>query len=404
MRMMAARSDNARWLSPGEILLTAVLALLVVLYSFIYVRLLDDPSMYGTDFISFYTAGRIARQGDLHHLFDLEAQRSIQEPIVGAGAFTGGSNLSQHPPYLAPLLACLALNDFILSFILWTLVRLACLVACGVIIYRFLQAEGINLRPSLWIALSAVTFFPLFLSLLSGQDTVWILLGLLVWMSALMRQREVQAGLGLAFASLNPTIAGALALPLMVTRRKAALWFLVGMVVLGLYSLLLIGFEGARDLFSLLALSAGGSEYGLNPSAMYNLLGLLLRTFPNLPLATARQISWIVFLISLVSMMALWWNKRYALRLEHIGLAVVLAVFTSPHLHVHSLTFLILPALVICVLFYKHHRQSLALALIPATSLLFMITAFYSSTWNHLVVYLWMLLAAILFIGCLKNS
>lgn len=383
-----------RKLSLLDLALLGALVFQILLYSIAWVRFINDPTLYGTDFISFYTAGRIVRLGEPHNLYNLAVQQAIQQPIIG-DRFAGGSNLSQHPPYLAPILALVAVDDFILAYILWTLVRLAGIAVCGLLIAHFLRKQGLDTRATIWITGFSLTFFPFFLSLLSGQDTVFVLIGLLLWMSGLIYQQERRAGAGLVLATLAPPIAGALALPLLASRRPASGWFLIFMALAGVYTLALVGIGGLRDFASLLTLSAGGAEYGLNPQWMYNLLGLILRTLPDISLEAARRISWLFTIISILLFCVLWWGKGTLVPQKYIGLAVIASTLTSPHLHIHGLSYLLLPALIVCASLW-HSSYRLAVLLLPVSSLLLMFAAFFSSTASYVITYLLMATLAIL--------
>ena len=378
----------------AEILAFLLISGQIALYVFMWFRLLGDPSLKGMDFISFYTAGRIARQGSYPLLFDLDSQRAVQHTIVAADTFAGGVNLSQHPPYLAPLLSLLAVDDFIQAYILWTLVRLAVMGICGKLIHRFLARSGWDPLSALLGTFGALSFFPFFLGLLGGQDTAFIMLGLFLWMFGLLGADDAWSGIGLALASLSPLISGALGLPLLASRKKAGLWFVAAISGLGLYSLSLIGAQGGKDFLGLMRLSSQGEGFGLNRSAMYNLLGFLLRTFPSLGAREASLISWAAFGISIIVVIVLWWNKRENLRVEHIGIAVVLAVFSLPHLHAHGLSYLLLPLFGAATIFYKRDFKSLAQVLMPVVSMLLLVSTFMSASVNYAAYYLLMLVLA----------
>lgn len=390
--------------SIAEILAIVLISGQLALYAFMWFRLLDDSSLRGMDFISFYTAGRIARQGNYPLLFDLDSQRAVQHTLVAADTFAGGANLSQHPPYLAPLLSLLAVDDFVDSYILWTLTRLVIMGICGKLIYSFLLRSGWDLLSALLGMLGSLSFFPFFLGLLGGQDTAFIMLGLFLWMFGMLEADEIRAGIGLALTSLSPLIAGALGLPLLATRRKAGAWFIAAMILLGLYSLALIGFEGGMDFIGLMRLSSQGEGYGLNQSAMYNLLGFLLRNFPSLSGRGTGFISWMTFIISIIFMTILWWNKRERLQVEHIGIAVVLSVFTLPHLHAHGLSYLLLPLLGAVTIFYKRGFRSAAQVFMPVISTLLLFSTFMTPSMNYASYYLLMLGLAVGFGGSLVNQ
>ena len=299
-----------------------------------------------------------------------------------------------HPPHLTPLLALIASEDYVRAYIYWTMSGLLVLALCVELIRRHLRRSGWSPLQAVIGALGCATFFPLFISLLIGQDTIYTLIGLLVWMFALLKGKEIQAGLGLMFAALSPTIAGALALPLLASRRRAGLWFIVSMLGLAIYSLLLVGFQGITDLISLLLTSSQGDYYGINWFAMYNLLGLLVRAFPNLSMDTVRGLVWGAAGLSILGMCIFWWNKKDGLTMKHIGIAVILGVFTAPHLHLHGLSFLLLPLLGIMSILHQHGRTILAVTLLPVLSSIFIVTMFLLPEWNYVAYYL--LMAAML--------
>lgn len=380
----------------AELIAVLLISAQIAFYVLSWSRLLSDPSLKGMDFISFYTAGRIARAENYHLLFDLDAQRAVQHTIVEPDTFPGGVNLSQHPPYLAPFLSLFSVDDFVLVYIYWSIVRLLVMLVCGEIIRRFLLHLGWDQLPALLTALSSLCFFPFFLGLLGGQDTAFIMLGLLLWMTGLLTSREMLAGLGLAFSSLSLLVAIALGPATLSTRRKAGAWFIMGMFALGLYSLALVGLKGATDFVGLMSLSSKGEGFGLNQPHMHNLLGFLLRNFPGFGDGMARLTAWGIFLASVLFLVMLWWNKRENVRIDEIGLAVVLIVFTLPHLHSHGLSYLLLSLLASVVLLHTRGFKAIAVILIPLVSMVFLVA---SVTLSGLVYGLYYLLMAALAVG-----
>src|SRR5258706_15569151 len=63
-------------------LLLGALALLAAIYAQLWIGLLSLPALGGVDFISFYTAGRIARAGAYGQLYDLTLHYAIQSPLI----------------------------------------------------------------------------------------------------------------------------------------------------------------------------------------------------------------------------------------------------------------------------------------------------------------------------------
>ncbi len=214
--------------------------------------LLTDPGLNGIDFISFYTAGRIARSGDYTHLYNLQMQNEIQSKLIPPDTFAGGVNLSQHPPYLAPLLSIISNDDYVKAYMLWTAILACMLVLCCLIIDKFLLSAGWDRISAILCAANCVFFYPILLSILKGQDTAFILFGLLLWMFGILQGKEMRSGFGLALSTLSPQIAGALALPSILSGRRAGIWFCLAFFWLAVFSLILVGFKGALDFLHLL--------------------------------------------------------------------------------------------------------------------------------------------------------
>ncbi|MBI5943423.1 MAG: DUF2029 domain-containing protein [Chloroflexi bacterium] len=388
-----ANSNRLYKFSFVEVLAFLLISGQVALYAFMWLRLLGDPSLKTMDFVSFYAAGRLIRAGEYRQIYNFESEAALQRGIVG-GSYDEPL-IFNHPPHVTPLLALTASGDYVRAYIGWSAIRLLVVLACGELVRRYLIHQGwMNLHA--WIgALGSVTFFPIFISLLGGQDTVFTLIGLLVWMFALVKGREMSAGLGLAFATLSPTIAGALALPLFASRRRAGLWFIAGCLGLAIYSLLLVGVQGLKDFLGLLRISSQGETYGFDWSGMYNLLGFLVRAFPSLGIETARSIAWGAAVVSIFVMCGLWWNKRHQINVRHIGVAVTLGTLTSPHLNLHGLSFLLLPLIGIVTILHDKGDKSLALILVPAISTVLVFALFFMPALNFAAYYL--LMGAIFF-------
>jgi hypothetical protein len=212
---------------------------------------------------------------------------------------------------------------------------------------------------------SFVSFFPFFLGWLGGQDTVFIVLGLLFWTFGIVDHKDAQAGSGLALASLSPLVTLAFGAPMLAARKKTALWFIFSMISLGVYSLVLVGFEGGKEFIGLMLLSSKGEGFGLNQPAMYNFLGFLLRLLPSSFEGFLRLFSWLSFVTFLVVFGWLWWRWKNDLRLEHIGITVLIGTFLLPHLHIHGLSYLLIPTLAYTMLLYAKDENWKALLFLP---------------------------------------
>lgn len=90
-------------------------------------------------------------------------------------------------------------------------------------------------------------------------------------------------------------------------------------------------------------------------SAMFNLIGMLLRIFPSARVELIREVRWIGYAIGILLTTVTWYKYRLGLSAK-LSVAIILALFFAPHLHYHDLTLLIIPLVLLTV---KDGRTSL---------------------------------------------
>ena len=122
-------------INPRRLFTTAGILSLCLIYAFIWLNTLLIPSQRtGADFIGFYTAGRVARQNGFSHVYDLKLEQDVQEKVVGFSIPTAQVLAYIHVPFMIPLLALIALPNYIVSFVIWDLI----LICAYIIGYYFL--------------------------------------------------------------------------------------------------------------------------------------------------------------------------------------------------------------------------------------------------------------------------
>jgi hypothetical protein len=277
-----------------------------------------------------------------------DVQQAVQQKQVGFELVPGQVLLYNHVPFLVPILWLIAGKSYILSFILWTGL-LVVFYGIGTWILTQLIQPG---RPfNRLYAASILTFYPLFVSLMNGQDTAFAFLGLCIWLAGVLNEEDHIAGLGLSLTIVRPQLAVLLAVPFLFRRQKVFLWFFASSAMLGLVSIATVGLQGLRGFFDLLLVSTGGEWYGMKEASMVNLVGLMWRVTPGLGGEVIRWAGWGAFFTAIATLCVIWGRTR-ELQDRHIVLLVVCAVLFSPHLHYHDLTLLLvafaaaLPALV----------------------------------------------------------
>ncbi len=319
---------------------------LVIIYVLSWVDVITDPvQRTGADFISFYAAGRGMLEDSPKAAYDLKIIKINEEKVAGFQTAAQDVFPYMHPPFILPMLWLIAHVDYIPAFYLWVGFMLLLCALCAFITMKLMPLTENTSHIALWTGV--LLFFPLFISLVNGQDSALLLLGVLLWYYGLMQDSDRIAGLGLALTTIRPQIALVLAIPFLFNapRRKVWWWFCLGAGLLAVLSILLIGIDGVKNFLSILSVSASGEGYKINEIDMVNLIGVVKRTLPTIHSSTTRVIGWIGSLIGLIILCWMWWKAK-AIDGRYISLAVIIAAFTSPHLHYHDLALLIVPMLI----------------------------------------------------------
>lgn len=358
-----------------RLFLVAGSAALIIVYAFLWARMISSPEQRtGSDFIALYAAGRVAREAGFSQVYNNDLQQGVQERVVGFSLAPGQVLLYNHVPFLVPLLSLLSGDDYVVSFILWVLILASIFLVSITILTSLLHRENWK-KPdirSAWIGF--LLFFPSFISLINGQDTSFTTLGLCLWVYGLLTGKYWLAGIGLAFTTVRPHITFILALPFLFRLRRVFAWFCVGAVFLALASLLIVGVEGTRGFLDLLFVSAGGDVYGLQETAMVNLVGLLSRLFPGAETGFIHWIGWGAYAAAIITLCILW-LKIHTLNERHFSFAVIMSLFFAPHLHYHDLALLLVP--ITCLMLYAvrmHPQLAKTIPLLPlAISLLLLL-------------------------------
>jgi len=310
----------------------------------VWQRMLHPDLYKQTDFSIFYTAGLIADTGRYDLIYDIKTQLVTRQEFLLVPLETTQLLPFNHPPLFVPLLQIIIDGNYLASYWRWVAVLFLFLMATMVVLNKLLQTEKLEAGQRWLFILTSVLFYPLFVSFFRGQDTVIVLLGVMIWMYGLVTDRDALSGTGLALAILRPQIALMLAFPFLFKRKKVWWWFFGVASLFAVYSLLLVGPNGVRDYLTMIGISAQGQGYEINQQAMLNFTGLILRLFPQVNLDILHLITWGLFCAALAGL-AIWWKNSSEIGYRHIVLAVTISLFVAPHLHYHDLTLLLIPCL-----------------------------------------------------------
>ncbi len=300
-----------------------------------------------TDFASFYAAVRVVQQGEGAELYRYETQRRAQSHEFPERSVP---LLFYHPPFQLILFLPLAGLSFPWAYVTWLLVN--ALLVAGLAFLHHPQDEqrpppdGASAVPRM---VAAFGFFPVFLALLHGQDSVMLLWLFCLAFLALRRGMDFAAGcfLGLGlfkFQFVVPFLA------VMVLRRKWKLLLavaIVGVLLLGV-SALIVGWQGVVEYAQFVVQTDREQAHGtIQAAGMPNLRGLVAWAFGsalsrNAGIGVTAALSLLVLLAA-----ARCWPKEVGKPGEQFDLAfaatVVGSVLASYHLNKHDATLLLLP-------------------------------------------------------------
>ncbi len=329
-----------------QTILLAGIGALIFIYCIWWTQMIGNAQeRTGTDFMAFYAAGRVAQLHGYPDMYNIEFQQKVQQTVVGFELGEGQVLLYNHLPYLVPLLKLIVNADYQGSFIRWEVLLALIYLLTILFLINSLFADK-DLQTRLMLAGGCLTFFPLFISIWQGQDTAFLFLGLALWCVGMLKKQDLTAALGLTLVTTRPHLCIALAVPLVFRHWRIAWRFACLAGALAIFSILILTPNGVLGFLNLLRISAEGTWFGMKPEAMYNLLGLIIRSLPPLDANTINILSWVVFGIGLV-IIAVLWARAKNIDERLLGLTIILVIVTAPHLHLHDLTILLIPLLLI---------------------------------------------------------
>jgi Glycosyltransferase family 87 len=297
------------------------------------------------DFSGSYTAGLLLRDGYGSRLYDDNLQESVQRSFSPLAVQKRGTILPYlHLPYEALLYAPLAHFSYLTAYAIWLAVNLALL--CGIPFLLRRRLDGLGKAPLyLWL-LACFAFFPIFIALIQGQDSILLLfLYCLAWRS-LERGSEYVSGSWLALGLYKYHLVVPFVLPLW-RRKKLIAGFLSVVTVLGLISLTITGWPSLRSYPRYLWGTEHDLRYGFNtlPGLIANLRGLVSGMVSS---AHPEVEAVLLILLSAIMLFLMMYAARKISSADSEGrramfaLGLVGAVLLSYHLYVHDLSVLFL--------------------------------------------------------------
>jgi Glycosyltransferase family 87 len=302
-----------------------------------------------SDFISFYTAGKILQQGAAERLYDLKLQYDIQREYAPTVNIRAGALPYVRPAFEAWLFVPFARLHYQTAFLLWDFVSIILLIAITVLARS--QIPGLQQIPFILLISCVLSYFPVFIMLLQGQDSALLLLVFFLAYLALRAGNETRGGMLLGLGTFKFPLVIPFMIPFLLAKRVRLLtgFFLTSLLLLGI-SAFTTGLRSFSTYPNFL-LSIDQLARGVNdPRAMPNIRGLV-----SVVLGSHVSLTTLNCVVVVVSLFVVGWlaakhrlfvpdgGRLFALA---FSLNLVVTILVSYHAHVFDLV-LLLPFLAI---------------------------------------------------------
>jgi hypothetical protein len=371
---------------------------LSLVYIFLWARMIADPkTRNGSDFIGFYTYGRISQTRGFRYIHDMQEQKKIEEEVVG---YETVPIFYTHLPFIAPLAAILVDEDYVSSFKRWAIVLLLLNALNVHLLVKMLEMNRFTKENLVILYMGAFLFFPTFSGFMNGQDTAILLLGAILWASGTLSKRYLLAGLGLSLTTVRPQIALILAIPFLFRHRNVFWGFAIGSLILAGISLALIKIDGAYKFIESIRYIENTIWHESHSFDMPTLSGIVRRNFEIIDPEPVKTAIWICYLLGIAGFCILWHKSREVTE-KHIGLISLAAIFLLPYAHYHDLILLLIPIFCLIRILEKENiLQPYYLSIIPlVVSLLAGLSFAGSGTMKFSIVYIIMFVLGTLLIA-----
>jgi len=303
------------------------------------------------DFTIFYTAGQILRTGHATELYDNNLQKIIQQAVTPIGLVRRGSILPyNHPPFEAVIFVPLSRFSYLTAYLIWAGTNCAIVLWLAMLLRRHVLALR-HLPARLWL-LTVVTFNPVFIALIQGQDSILLLCCFALAYISLIRNSEFTAGVWLGLGLFKFNLVLPFVLPFfLLKRKKCAEGLLVTGLSLFVLSLSIVGWRALIRYPQYLWGTEQDSTYLWNSAHANqpNLRGLFTSLLPH----QAVLRTGLVILgsgIVLLGMTLVWYRvcSRPSSAIQRgFGISLLGSVLLSFHLYLHDLSLLLLAIVIV---------------------------------------------------------
>src|ERR1700686_4187026 len=332
--------------------LTLWLTAMLLLHIFLAWRSWGGVEIGLPDFSIFYTAGVILHEGHGYELYDDRVQEAVQRSFSPIGLQKRGSILPfNHPPFEALVFIPFARRPYIGAYLVWLGINLGLTFT----VLLLLRRNFVTLSSApfyLWM-LAALGFYPLFIALMQGQDSILVLFCYTMAFVAFRRRSESREGAWVGLGLCKPHLVVPFVFPLILLRRKK---FLAGFFSVALFVALLgfvaVGWKGSLSYPAYVIASENNPGYFWNSFVGHaaNVRGVVesLCSAKNPHLRIG-----LILVVCLMVLAALTYAARNAFRTTAVypelvfALSMIATALVSYHIFLHDMSILFLTVLIV---------------------------------------------------------
>jgi hypothetical protein len=301
------------------------------------------------DFASFYTAGQIVRSGQSPRLYDPVLQWKVQQQFAAAVKIRVAPLPYVRPPFEALLFLPFAYLGYRTACLVWMGFKVVLLLTLPLLLPWPEHEENATSGQTVMVLL-CLSFFPVALDFIQGQDSVLLLLILVLGLRLLLRNEQLACGAVLALGMFKFHLVIPLVAILILRKKFGVLWGFVGASsILFVISLSMVHWSGLlaypRYLWGLNVASRLGM---VKPPSMPNIAGLLTVLLGSGPLPAAAH--WFlagILVLGIILASRSWRGDDERSIVMAFCFAIVVTLLTSYYANSYDLTLLIAPLLLL---------------------------------------------------------
>jgi len=342
----------------GERIWIAIHVGIIFSYIGLWAITAKNNELWRADFTIYYTAWDIINSGQGSQLYDLDTQTTHQLDLLQGASFADDLLPYNHPPYMALILYPLSWFSLSASYWIFALIQILILGRVLHLLISIARLQRWNHTEILFFAVVFCAFPPLFISLLLGNVTLFVLWGWVELYHALIMQRDQPAAWWLIVMTAKPQHAIFYGILLFIGCRWKTLSIAVGLMgMLVLITSLMLGATLWPDYIKLLIyMNSVSSQYGITVQNMINFKGSLVQMLGETYFTLINNINLMALVASALGVVWLWrgaWKPQRPTFALKLAFSLLLGLMFSPHALGQDALLLVFPVF----LFYLYLRQ-----------------------------------------------